>query len=266
MIQHSVIIVGAGIFGVTAAIELNRRGFAVTIIARGNLPHPDASSTDISKMIRMDYGRDEFYMQLMEQAFAGWDKWNQEWDEPLYHEDGFLMMKRRPLKAGDYEYESLQHLQKRGHSNTIDKMTSQALAEKYPMWKAENYPDGYLNRRGGWAESGRVLAKLISIAQAEGVNFQTGAGFQQLMENDSQVIGIITDDGKKHHANFVVIATGAWTSVLFPELQDVMWATGQPVIHLRPENPEAFTPPKFLPWAADMEVSGWYGFAYHPHE
>jgi len=44
--QRSVAIVGGGAFGVSAANELRRRGFAVIPIDPGPLPHPDASSTD----------------------------------------------------------------------------------------------------------------------------------------------------------------------------------------------------------------------------
>src|SRR5258705_13205780 len=88
----SIIVVGAGVFGASAALELARRGHSITLMDPGPLPHPRAASTDISKAIRMDYGSDEFYMALMEEAFLGWDKWNLEWNEALYHEDGFLVL------------------------------------------------------------------------------------------------------------------------------------------------------------------------------
>jgi glycine/D-amino acid oxidase-like deaminating enzyme len=66
---RSAIVIGAGIFGVTTAIELRRRGWAVTLTDPGPLPHPDAASTDVSKAIRMDYGSDEHYMEMMEEAW-----------------------------------------------------------------------------------------------------------------------------------------------------------------------------------------------------
>ena len=71
--SKKIIIVGAGIFGVTAALELAKRGHQVKLFDPGPLPHPDAASTDISKAIRLGYGADEFYMELMEIALEGWD-------------------------------------------------------------------------------------------------------------------------------------------------------------------------------------------------
>ncbi|PYL12401.1 MAG: sarcosine oxidase, partial [Verrucomicrobia bacterium] len=50
------IVVGAGINGVTAAIELKKRGHRVVLVDPGPLPHPLAASTDISKAVRAAYG------------------------------------------------------------------------------------------------------------------------------------------------------------------------------------------------------------------
>jgi len=56
-----VLVVGSGIFGITAALELRARGCAVTIVDAGSIPAADAESTDISKVVRIDYGSDEDY-------------------------------------------------------------------------------------------------------------------------------------------------------------------------------------------------------------
>jgi glycine/D-amino acid oxidase-like deaminating enzyme len=57
-----VLVVGAGVFGVCAARALKSRGHAVSILDPGPLPRVEAASTDISKIVRMDYGADVFYM------------------------------------------------------------------------------------------------------------------------------------------------------------------------------------------------------------
>src|SRR6185437_9008873 len=85
-----VAVVGAGIFGVTAALALRRRGHTVSLFDPGPLPHPLAESTDISKIVRLDYGPDDVYLALMESALEGWRRWNEDLGEPLFHEVGVL--------------------------------------------------------------------------------------------------------------------------------------------------------------------------------
>ncbi len=68
-------IVGAGVFGMTAALELQRRGHRVTVLDPGPLPREQAASTDLSRVVRNDYGTDTFYIELAEQALARWESW-----------------------------------------------------------------------------------------------------------------------------------------------------------------------------------------------
>ena len=58
---RSIVIVGAGVFGLTAAWELSLRGWQVIVTDPGAVPRPAAASTDISKVVRADYGGDELY-------------------------------------------------------------------------------------------------------------------------------------------------------------------------------------------------------------
>ncbi len=113
---ESILIVGAGVFGLTASLELRRRGFSVTVLDPGPVPHPLASSNDTSRMVRMDYGDDELYSELAELAIQGWHSWNQRWGENVYHEDGFLMATSQPMVPGCFEYDSFTSLSERGYS------------------------------------------------------------------------------------------------------------------------------------------------------
>ena len=66
--------------------------------------------------------------------------------------------------------------------------------------------------------------------------------------------------GSEFVADVVVVAAGAWTSTLIPDLDRVMWATGQPVVHLQVARPAEWQAPRFPVWAADIARTGWYGF------
>lgn len=258
----SIIVVGGGIFGLTAAIELRHRGRAVRLIDPGPLPHPLAASTDISKMIRMDYGADELYTRMMEEAFHGWRAWNDEWGEPLYHETGFLILAGRPMEPGGFEHDSFVLLRSRGH--VLDRIDPDRLRQRYPDWQPDGYPDGYFNPEGGYAESGKVVDRLVGRARRSGVDMIEGAGLRRLSMRGGRVVGIEATDAAVYEGDFVVVAAGAWTPMLLPQLNDVMQAVGQPVLHFGVEATERYRPPRFPPWAADIARTGWYGFPPTP--
>ena len=254
----SINIVGAGIFGATAAWVLAKRGYQVHLFDPGPLPHPKASSTDISKLIRMDYGDDKFFTELMEASFSGWHKWNQLFQRPLYHEVGALMLTTEPMQAGSFEADSYETIKNRGHE--LSRLNQGELASRFPKWNADKYLDGYFNPLAGWAESGAVLKEIIGFAQQAGVELHEGHACTGFIEDDSRVRGIITNDNTEWKSDRVIVAAGSWTPKFFPELADEMWPVALPIMHFAPKNSTSFAPPSFVPWAADISRTGWYGF------
>ncbi len=256
--NQSIVVVGAGIFGTTAALELVKRHHAVTLLDPGPVPHVLAASTDISKVLRMDYGADDFYMELMEQAFEIWDQWNHAWGSPLFHQTGMLFLSANSLADGGFEADSLRLLQQRGHP--AEQLSIDQINQRFPSWRTDSYAEAYLNPRAGWAESGEVVARLLAEAKRLGVVVRGSASMERLMERGSRVAGVITTDGREFAADTVVVAAGCWTPSLLPHLGEVMWAVGQPVYHFQVEDLAAFQPPNFLTWSADIANTGWYGF------
>lgn len=255
---QSIVIVGAGVFGLTAARELRARGWGVTVVDPGPVPTPTAASTDISKVVRMDYGADELWTELGRRSLARWAEWNAQSGQPLFHHDGFLVLSRQAMRPGGFEHDSFKLLTAQGEK--LQRLDSAAIARRFPAWAAEQYPDGYLNPTGGWAESGKTVAWLAGMARAEGVQVVENCAFDRLLESGSRVIGARAKDGREFRADLTLLATGAWTPALLPESGDVMWATGQPVLHFRVANPTEWQAPRFPVWAADIGRTGWYGF------
>ncbi len=262
MSGQRVIVVGGGAFGVSAALELTSRGLRVGLIEAGPLPHPLAASTDISKVIRMEYGPDETYMELMEAAREGWLAWNREWESaglgPLYHETGVLMICRDEMGPGGFEFESWQRLLKRGHQP--ERLDAEAIARRFPAWRPGRYVDGFFHAKGGYAESGRVVQALAGEARRRGVEVLEHRRVVALLEAGGRVRGVRDDQGAEHAADAVLVAAGAWTGKLLPQLSRAIRATGHPVFHLRPPEPEPFAAERFPTFTADVARTGYYGF------
>ena len=244
------LVVGGGIFGVTAALALAERGAAVTLVDPG-LPHPLAESTDISKVVRVDYGADEDYTALGERALDGWRRWNARWPRPLFHETGVAFLARAPLEPGGFEYESAALLARRGHP--VERLDADAIARRFPAYRPGALVDGYYNPLGGWAEASAVVAQLAADARARGVAIR-GGRVERLADGGAIV------DGERVEAELVVVCAGSWVPLLVPELAPVLRAVGQPVFHLRPADPRSFEARCFPVFGADISRTGYYGF------
>ncbi len=252
--MSKVIVVGAGINGVTAAIELKKRGHHAILIDPGPLPHPLAASTDISKAVRAAYGADEDYTELAERSIKLWRKWNEEFGIELYHETGVMFVRRREMKPGDFEYESFKTLQQRGHK--VERMNSAQLWRRFPAWNPELFRDGVLEFEAGYAESGRAVATLIQRAGSIGVELRSSSRFAHLDERDYRIEGIILDNGERIAADRIVMAVGAWTPYLLPFTKKFFRARGQPVFHLKPPRPDLFASERFPVFGADIANHG----------
>jgi glycine/D-amino acid oxidase-like deaminating enzyme len=254
----TVIIVGAGISGVTAAIELKNRGHDVVLIDPGPIPHPLAASTDISKAVRAAYGADEDYTALAERCIPIWREWNEKFRTELYHETGVLFVCRHPMQPGDFEYESARMLAK--HRHPFDRFDAAQFHQRFPAFAPKRFQDGFFDPIAGYAESGRVVAILAEHAKSIGVELREHAKVTSLDEERDFVKGVVLESDQRINGDAVVIAAGAWTPYLLPKTKRFFRATGHPVFHLKPSRPELFGPERFPFFGADISTTGFYGF------
>ncbi|MCZ0941118.1 MAG: FAD-dependent oxidoreductase [Caldilineaceae bacterium] len=252
------LVVGAGIFGVTTALSLRSRGYGVTLIDPGPLPYALAASTDVSKVVRMEYGSNRQYMQMVIRAIEGFHGWNELFGETLYHETGVLAATKEHMDNSEFVNDSYRMLLEEGQSP--ERLSGEEITRRFPAWTTGAYVDGFYNPRGGYAESGRVVGKLVEHAMANGVDVRPGQTADRLLLNGGRVEGMQTREGATFSSDHTVVAAGSWTPWLLPELQSVMKATGHPIFHLDPKDPTPFTAPEFVVFFGDTARTGWYGF------
>jgi len=138
------------------------------------------------------------------------------------------------------------------------------------MWRGAEYADGYLSPRGGWAESAAVVERLMELCEEEGVRFVTGS-FRGPATEGSKASGARVVIGGRGAvdpdadttlipADHLLICAGAWTPSVLPATSPLLRSVAQPILHLGVDEPDAYRPPGFPPFAADIAGSGWYGF------
>ncbi len=260
--MYDFLVIGGGIFGMTTAIELVKRKYKVGLINPDSLPHHLAASTDVTKAVRMEYGSDKEYFQMAEICISRWQEWNDFFGEQLYHEVGFLMLCKDQIESEKHSYEkySYQNLLKAGYPTY--RMDAQSLSEHFPAVNTAVYTEANFNPKAGYVESGRVSEVLATYARSLGVSLQEGQTAEKFIIEKGRLQAVKTKEGNTFHCGHAVVAAGAHTSYLLPELKAYMKSTGHPVFWLKCDKPAHFTPPKLAVFTADISNSGWYGFPY----
>ncbi|KAI8924184.1 FAD dependent oxidoreductase [Entophlyctis helioformis] len=288
-----VVVVGGGVFGLGTALSLTARGYTdVTVFDRLPIPAEDAASTDINKMVRADYGADTLYQDLCLAALPIWRSWNKQsiaaGQPPLYHETGVLFASGA-MADGSFERVSHDHIKAAVGAEVAEASLTPAAKidpKTFPALSSlrRELPKGYFNSQAGWADASRTVSFMADMARRQGVRIVTGqAGTLSALLSDAptgDVIGIRTADGQAHQGS-VILATGAWSASILPELRGLILATGQPVVQFKipddmramysgapidhlnhsPETADELRRSQGCPvWAADITRTGYYGF------
>jgi sarcosine oxidase len=266
MKTYDFLIIGAGIFGLTTAIELRKKSYTVAILNPDSIPHPLAASTDISKIIRMEYGSDVEYMDMAIESMEHWRLWNEMLGEKIYHETGFLLATLTSMDEDFQSFDSASYFNLLKKGFTPKRLNHEAIGKRIPAFQASNFSDGFYHTKGGFAESGRVIELLLKHARGIGVEIHENQTAEILCPRNGKVETVTTREGARFSAGQVVVCAGNFTSYLVPDLQPYFKVTGHPVFHIKPSQSELFTWPNFTVFAADISNTGWYGFPLHPKE
>ncbi|KAL4767062.1 FAD dependent oxidoreductase [Aspergillus nidulans var. acristatus] len=233
----SILVIGAGVFGLSTALELAKRGYTnITVLDRHVPPVVDGSSVDISRIIRADYA-DPIYAQMALEAYEGWTSTYAD----FYHESGFIMLSE--TASNQYIEKSKKNIVDKG--GYVDEFSNVLqMHALYPGIEADlPSAQGYHNPRGGWADAAGSIGRLASECSIAGVSFITGrqGTVHSLRRSSDRVIGVNLADGRYLLASQVILATGAWSNRLV-DLSHTASSSAQPVgfIQLTPAEAAKF--------------------------
>ncbi|KAL7421622.1 hypothetical protein Q5752_003391 [Cryptotrichosporon argae] len=212
--SQSILIVGAGVFGLSTALHLARRGYTdVTVLDRQpydkNHYDPDdgcdGASADINKVFRTTYGDRKIYQDLALRALAVWREWtaavraaaDAELPPGLNHTDrlldecGFMRVGGgRALTA--FHEKSLELIHEGAQSERVfvlhdeaDRARAEAEDARSPgsHWAAKletftgllgGETNGFLDTEGGVTKADKACVYALHLAKQAGVTFILG--------------------------------------------------------------------------------------------
>ncbi|TXN30406.1 FAD-dependent oxidoreductase [Lacisediminihabitans profunda] len=196
----SVLIVGLGIHGTAAALELASRGISVIGIERFDAGHAFGSSHGATRMTRRAYPS-EAWNSLVERAFAGWDRWAERAGRSFISVTGGLYAAAEPGR-----------LQGPG----CVAVAPGQMATAMPGLRA---PDGYFavaDPAAGVVAASAALDFARTAARAAGASLSYGEAMTRWSADDGGVT--VETTSRTIRVGRLVLATGPWTGAVVPQL------------------------------------------------
>jgi len=247
-------VVGAGIFGLSGALALQRRGHRVTVFDRQGPPAHDAASTDRTKALRFEYGSAcPLYVPLVDEARTLY----RALDPSLYVETGVLAL-AATWDESRHEWESHNYLVE--HGWPVELWEPSRARERFPQFNYDGVAAVTWNPQGGYVRAeAAVRATLRAFREAGGVVVApmrvTG------IEESAEAAEIVVEGGEPFDFDAALVCAGAWFRALGLARDDFVRPTRQAVTYYRPPSDmlARFDPPAFPVWMHDLTESGWYG-------
>ncbi|HZQ65273.1 MAG TPA: FAD-dependent oxidoreductase [Gaiellaceae bacterium] len=179
-----VAVVGAGVAGLAAAYELARAGRDVVVYEQFEVGHPYGSSHGRSRIFRLAYAEPE-WVQLAQEALAGWRRWEADTGEQLLDLQGLLEIVR------ELDESSASTLERLGVE--WERLDREEVERRFPV----RVPQGSF--AVFQPEAGIIRADRTLAALARAVGVREGTQVERLSELDADV---------------VVCAAGSWARAL----------------------------------------------------
>ena len=226
-----VIVIGGGIVGLSTAWALARSGHEALLFEQGPLPHSGGASYDQHRLIRLPYADQIGYCAMVVDALKAWQRLWDDLGESHYAETGSLALS---TQEGDWADLSRQTLDSLGLDYaTLD---SKQIEDRCPFLKAPDNAWGLYNESGGLLFASRIVDSLIRDLRRRGVTLRDETRIAAV----DPVAGAVTlENGSRETADAIVVAAGAWTAKLFPELARRAVPHRQVVAYLEPPPSQA---------------------------
>lgn len=215
-----VIVVGAGAVGSAALRAVSESGARALCIEQLSPAHPQGSSHGHSRIFRHAYFEHPDYVPLLRHSTARFESLERESGTSLLKRCGMLVMGPPDSEIVPGTLESA-----RRWSLPIDALDAAALRRRFPWFSISDAAIGAFEADAGIVRPEAAVGACVRVAGSRGAELRIGWRVHGLAE-DSSGVTVTTDHGNER-ADAVVVAAGAWTSRLLPELAPLLTVTRQ---------------------------------------
>ena len=230
-----VIVVGAGVVGLSAAWALSRAGHEPVVLDQGDIPNPLSASHDKHRLIRLAHSEGDGRNLIIHDAYAAWDRLWADLGRSHCADTGIVMTARKPT---DWAVSCRAAFDRNGTPYEV--WDRAELRRRCPYLALVEEDWALFTTRGGALFADRIVTDLAGLLARRGVELRPHC---RAAEIDAERATAVTAEGQRLTADAVVVAAGGWSGKLLPELAPDLQPKRALVVYLE-------APPDLAPsWA-----------------
>ncbi len=256
MTRHDVAVIGLGAAGSATLRELARRGVRAIGLERHMPGHDRGSSHGETRMIRLGYFEHPSYVPLLRRTYELWRSLEAEAGEQFLHITGIA-----EIGPADGAVVAGTLRAAREHRLPHEVLDAAEAMRRFPAFRL---PQGFVcvhQPDGGFVTVETALAAMLRQAEAAGAELRAKT---EVLRIHPHARGVrIETDGGEIEAGTVVVAAGAWTKRLLPDLPLALRPTRQVMAWFDPQDAAPFADGRFPAFLLESRHGVHYGFPPH---
>lgn len=234
MTSWDVVVVGVGAVGSFALRAAARRGARALGLELESPAHARGSSHGHCRIFRHAYFEHPDYVPLLRHATRRFEELERERATSLLHRCGVLLLGRSDSTILARSLDAA-----RAHGLAVDDLDAREVARKFPWFASPLAERGVFEPDAGLVRPERAVEASVASARDAGAELRLCTRAISLRAEDRGV-EVATEHGVER-ATTVVVAAGAWTAKLLPELRTRLTVTRQVQAWVAPKHGDSPT-------------------------
>lgn len=239
-----VLIIGAGLNGLSCAYAAWKQGHQVTVIEQFSLGHTLGSSHGESRIIRYSYDTPE-YVRLAKRAYALWQELEGHLNLQVLHLSGGIDIAPADHPVLKHHIAALE-----AEHIPFEVLSAEEAMERFPQFHLPDSETVLYQKDAGLLKPDEVLPALARFLREQGVSIQENTPVLNLDH------GKVVTERWTYAADHVLVCAGAWVNSLLPSPLPFQATQEQVSYHAVPDDRFLFPE---MPVVIDL-VRGPYGF------
>lgn len=255
MDQHraDVVVIGVGTVGAMALWQLSKNSeLRVVGIEQYGRVHSHGSYAGESRVFRTAVHEGGTYVRMIQRSRDLWRQLEKESKQQIYQEVGCLSI--APEGFPDLET-ALGTVRDFEIPHRV--LTTEELRKEYPQHRIFDGDIGLLDEHGGGLRPEVAIMSALDVAEKNGAELHFNTRVIGVERQQNGVL--VRTTAGTWLANQVVVASGSWSTRLFPQLNELLRLQVLGLTWFMPRHPKQFVPRKFPAFLRDIGEVHFFG-------